>query len=479
MSVDAIEFWDFYTGVIELETPLHIGSSEISLNTDSPLLRDSGGSIYIPGSSIAGPLRAHAEKLFPEDYPKKLIQQIFGYSKDDNATQPSRLHVGDAYPEKSDSQTVTTIKDGVAIDRKYGTAKDGAKYDLEITPKDLRFNFTARLQIRENDSDGETIRKMTYTLFKDFENGAIRLGADKTRGLGSCKFIFKRRVLDFKKPEIFTQYLLDRDTEKIPEEKSSALSLSTPLKTFSAALRMKISDQPFMIRSGIEDDEFDGVFTTIAGADGESTDHVPASSIKGVLRSHAERILRRLRMNVCSLGDCESYVEAEIKAHREKMREENKTSDFQKEISIIKEKSCRVCRLFGNAYMAGRLLFKDTSFESGADKEIQTNVAIDQFTGGAAEGKLFSAYPVVKGEFQFEISLFNPEPEEKALLLFILRDLHIGFPPIRFGYGATRGYGHLKAKKILVTEDNKAILIENYIANPPDCIAKLVERIPK
>ena len=78
--------------------------------------------------------------------------------------------------------------------------------------------------------------------------------------------------------------------------------------------------------------------------------------------------------------------------------------------------------------------------------EVQEFVAIDRFTGGAADAKKFNAHfvyrPTLKG--RLSILLEDLRPWSLGLLALTVRDLIEG--DITFGWGASKGYGACRAE---------------------------------
>jgi len=76
------------------------------------------------------------------------------------------------------------MRDGVGIDRDTGTAKDGKKYNYEITPSGTRFKLH---MIGDNlDDDDLELLKLCLNVLK---NGQISVGGMTSRGLGTIKLI--------------------------------------------------------------------------------------------------------------------------------------------------------------------------------------------------------------------------------------------------------------------------------------------------
>ncbi len=446
-----LRYRDFFKGKLRLDASLHIGSSDITVETDAALLRDASGRFYIPGTSIAGSLRARAGDRFDE---QDLINAVFGW-QDRETGQKSKLFVADAIYHDA---FFSTVRDGVAIDRRYGAAYPGAKYDLEITPPDLELDLIIRLETRDND-ETEMMRHLVFEIMEDFRLGKIRLGGQKSRGLGRCRFEYVWHTLDFNDLNQVRTFLIAKGVENkvdaLPRttyKPASELTRQKGTGEIDVRIEMAVDSGSFLIKDGREGDETDAVFTRVYGKNGESVDYIPGSSVKGVFRSRAEKILRTLGRDICDILDkergCAAVIKQKIDEKTEACRKKDCEFGDKDAFEIVRQESCPVCRLFGNGQWASRILFSDAFFEKKPKKKTRDNVAIDRFTGGAAEGRLFNAAPVVQGKTSFRILIRKPDNFDKALLLFLLRDLRQGFPPLRFGYGKTRGYGLLNLTSV-------------------------------
>ncbi len=190
---------------------------------------------FIPGSSLKGMIRSYSEKIcrslkdnpvpvcLPYIKPKEegegeAHQASCGlifekYKKDyDVKTIPSRdiynlscaacrlfgshgfigrFAASDAYLTEEFKKTgrpLLEIRDGVAIDRLTGGAAPGAKYDLEVL---TRGEFGTSLEIRNFE---RWQLGLTGLVLRDMEEGLVRLGFGKSRGLGK----FKINIKEFK-----------------------------------------------------------------------------------------------------------------------------------------------------------------------------------------------------------------------------------------------------------------------------------------
>jgi CRISPR-associated RAMP protein (TIGR02581 family) len=215
------------------------------------------------------------------------------------------------------------------------------------------------------------------------------------------------------------------------------------------ALRLVPID-PILIKSGYA--TIDGPdmvpVSTMRGQDGKVTYYFPGTSLKGVLRSHLERIARTLRPgSVClpyyeRLGSLQVPVASERDSvscgHRFRVSRNDDTS------AAAYADSCPACRLFGSLKFGGRLSIGDAY--AAADKpphtEARDGVAIDRFTGGTVPGLLFDLRVLVGGEFDTNIRLVNFELWQLAALGFLLLDLEDEL--IQIGSGRSRGLGRVR-----------------------------------
>jgi CRISPR-associated RAMP protein (TIGR02581 family) len=171
--------------------------------------------------------------------------------------------------------------------------------------------------------------------------------------------------------------------------------------------------------------------------DGEWQVFLPGSSLKGVLRSHAERITRTLRMpSACDpfSKDGETMFCGE--------RFEQRKKQFQEEPGTpeVYGQSCPICKLFGSTWYGSRLATADAYAVGPAPRpESRDGVGIDRFTGGASRGAKFDLEVITGGVFETSLHLRNFELWQLGLIGFLVQDLKDGL--IRVGMGKSRGLG--------------------------------------
>jgi len=176
---------------------------------------------------------------------------------------------------------------------------------------------------------------------------------------------------------------------------------------------------------------------------------IPGSSLKGMIRSYAEKICRSLRDTPVPV--CIPYVEPgkELPGERrqascglrfEKLKKENDLAS-----SDIYKNSCPTCKIFGSLGFAGRFGISDAYIsddykETGKPVlEIRNGVAIDRLTGGAVGGALYDLEVLTRGEFETTIEIRNFERWQLGLIGLVVRDMEQGL--LRIGFGNSRGLG--------------------------------------
>ena len=186
--------------------------------------------------------------------------------------------------------------------------------------------------------------------------------------------------------------------------------------------------------------------------------YLPGSSLKGVIRSHAEKICRTLRNHSVCLpyqleGDEESCGNRFKNLEKQAGRPRKVTNEEAYRYS------CPACRLFGSTYFVGRFGIGDAYATPAPKTETRDGVAINRHTGGASGGAKFDYEVITHGDFQTVMTIRNFEFWQLALLGFILQDF--GAEAIRIGSGKSRGLGRVRGTVgsfILTYFDNEGTL---------------------
>ena len=185
---------------------------------------------------------------------------------------------------------------------------------------------------------------------------------------------------------------------------------------------------------------------------------IPGSSLKGVFRSHIEKVVGSLKPHVA----CYPFEGNEDRLADKSQRQRDfrdscggmftqyaKQSDKHRETlenvtNRVYAASCPVCRLFGSTGFIGRIAIGDAYLVSQEIKEQRDGVGIDRLTGGASHGAKFELEVVSTGvEFETDIHLRNFEIWQLGMLFVVLQDLEDEL--IHIGSGRSRGLGKIKA----------------------------------
>lgn len=179
--------------------------------------------------------------------------------------------------------------------------------------------------------------------------------------------------------------------------------------------------------------------------------YFPGTSLKGVLRSHLERIARTLQpQSVCipyfdpnKRKDTPIPVPSEAQSYGCGYRRRGKDKDPS---AAAYSDSCAACRLFGSLKFGGRFSIGDAYPVAGQEPGIEqrNGVGIDRFTGGTVHGLLFDLQVLVGGVFETQIRIANFELWQLAALNILLADLHDEM--IQIGSRRSRALGRVKGQ---------------------------------
>ncbi|MEQ9549785.1 MAG: RAMP superfamily CRISPR-associated protein [Coleofasciculus sp. G3-WIS-01] len=432
-------------GVLVLDTPTCLGNGDAEGPTDLMLLRDSiSAKALLTGSSIAGALRNYLHE-YKRDYGKserrqdiaaKLFGDLFAYDDEKHLPEQQKLDT-----KKQDTQSPLIIddalsrdsprielRDGVKIDSATGTAADQAKYDLELLSAGTQFPLNFELLIdRENDEN--QLREALALALEGLKSGEISIGMKKRRGFGRCH-VDEWQVWEFdlrQHRDRVAWLSLDRSWSK-PYAKPPTTSQSiaaalgvTPTQPdrrdrFFLQATFKLAS-PLLIRSGQDSTGCaPDVVHLRSHRDGELKPVLSGTSLAGVLRHRAERIVNTLNKPEKIVNDLFGFVEKNSKQAK-----------------------------------ASRLVVHESVIENTADL-VQNRIAIDRFTGGAYHGALFDEQPIFGSDktiVTVELELRNPKDYEIGLLLLLLKDLWTSDLPV--GGESSIGRGRLQGKDATLT----------------------------
>jgi CRISPR/Cas system CSM-associated protein Csm3 (group 7 of RAMP superfamily) len=481
------------TATLRLRTALHVGTGQDSETTDDLLRRDARGRLLIPGTAIAGALRSLATRLAPRFDSEQPCQALTGPTANKACQCLVCRLFGDVNPGEENEEASAArvlvydavladvpglqIRDGVGIDRVTGAAarRERIKFDYEVLPAGTTFKL--RLEIDPRLPDEEKTLPLLASVLAEWEQGRGVVGGRVGRGLGAFDLTDVQWIeRDLNQPNVLIDFLrngppwdtTDGDRNWLHKRVEDARQrvttnhrdLSAVARSWALAEFTLAATGPFLThdlmqagRSGFDHAPL------LATYDRGAKPVLPGSSLRGVLRSQAERIARTLAtlkawddghnsqtrkekfLTICPacnplttrtddpVASCNSFIKTLPRAKRTTLEQEG-----------ADDKLCLACRLFGSPWNGSRLRVEDASFV-GEKVELKALdfLAIDRFTGGGHDTAKFDAVVLWKPKFRVRLFLENPEPWELGWLALVLRDLHDGLTTV--GFGAAKGFG--------------------------------------
>ncbi|WP_322752136.1 RAMP superfamily CRISPR-associated protein [Frankia sp. Cas3] len=500
-------------GWLRLETPLHVGGLGGDPSVDLALAVDGQSRLYVPGTSLAGALRAFAARSVTDE---AILDGIWGSvpQNSSDAGSASRIIIHDSLvtadtdPGTPLPRSRVEARSGIGIDRVSGTVAHGFLYGRAVIPCGTYLRLEIDLESGEPNRDADPATAMLGTLLLALAGRGIRLGAARTRGLGS--------VVLAGKPEIVEQRFdsLDGILDALGLVTAPATSPLTPKNLGGTdpdadLLRVEITwhpASPVMVRSGVDGFAINAL-PLVSGVEGSDQFALvlPGSSIKGALRSHAESIERTAR-GVDAPHPLEAQAgparSARFRAQLDQLAAVNAlfgsagkpdkpdTDDGAPHwgVGALGADDCystrpisgKLWRALNGAHVEGlteapanqplRPLRSSEKSRARVEEPVRKglkqlgmdeaeHVAIDRWTGGAADKRLFSTLePHHVGWHQLKLTVdlrrlrqFDQDGLAQpalALLLFVLRDLKAG--RVRLGHGVNRGHGDITVESIKI-----------------------------
>lgn len=496
--------------------PTHIGSGQPDWRTDAPIKLTPDGTAVIPGTTVAGYIRA----LLREQ------GQMLGVACTDREScscpacqimgsqgRAASLDVGDLISESA----ATEIRDHVGKDREHLVARKSILFDQEVSLTDVAFN--GWLVFTENDSTSldSTAHKALQAALRSLFNTASshRLGGKKSAGQGAVTFSLtdgaSAFTLDLNDPQVLREWLLaDRPDEvesrqliTIDElQEASWVTSVAPApapadgqcsqctedifapNSISFTLEYEVVD-PVLVQGNREpgaigqegwsntdfpggwnnifdvqahyrpffpnaqqtlvrpERDFEAVPVTASTAGGNRRCVLPGSSIKGALRTRAERIIRTMAGPGAACDPVGDSCGRRLADEEDRLiRQHGRDLDGRMKVAReLYRQSCPACRMFGSALMGSRLTVSEACSDNAVTK-VFDNLAVDRFTGGALATAKFDTCPVIKGTFSGSLTLERMEPWQVGLLAFLIRDMMD--EDLRLGSRTFRGFGRVR-----------------------------------
>lgn len=186
---------------------------------------------------------------------------------------------------------------------------------------------------------------------------------------------------------------------------------------------------------------------------------IPGSTLKGVIRSTIEAILRASERRDRGLWACDPLAKKDACGYHEQGKREEAVAAISNH--------CAVCRLLGSHVLASHVRFSD-ALPLGDIKpriEVRDGVAIDRDLRTVYQNQKYDFETVAPGtDFNLEVFIDNPDDWTMGLLIMGFDQLADGFAGL--GGFTSRGLGRVDlawTEFLMVTAED---LLENRLAEP-------------
>ncbi|WBC05331.1 RAMP superfamily CRISPR-associated protein [Micromonospora sp. WMMA1976] len=534
-------------GTLTCLGPVHVGGWDTTPEANLTVALDGTGRPCLPGTSIAGALRAYLAGVDPfRDRPVELMNALFGHiATTGRGGTPSWIRVDDAHLIGDD--VALAVRDGVGIDRRSASAAANFLYTRQVLPAGTRFalRLIADTPMTAAGPDhpggwpalvGDAVNAMIAGL----THARVPIGAGRGRGFGRVELrdVTFRRA-DLSQPAGLISWLTGSAPTTTPEPQAD---VSPP----DGRLRITVAWRPagpLLVRDSISGTVVDTLPLTETAADGTVRLLLPGSSVRGAVRAHAERIVRTLqgrdaperfqtalrqpppgvdvlfgsaptgrrasrpdapdqlstaetgksspgRRGALTVADCHSVG----KISAESWNEILSVSPDPVPVTPGKDREERQLRNTERDRARSALRNKLDGISSAVALGVSDHVAIDRWTGGAGDHRLFSvldpastvAWEPVR--IDVDTAWLGRDGDDGSptlalpLLLLLLRDLRDGW--LSLGYGGTRGRGQIEVTGVAFDGDGlsgpwRALAgqtLDSILADPPQEVIDAMAR---
>lgn len=360
------------------------------------VMRGEGQRALIPGSSLRGCLRALYQVAFPNQ-----VEDLFGRAGSDDDQCSGRLQLGCALSSDTLNQDSSDcLQQGHARDPVTNTVQDSMLYQREIVPAGHCFEVTL---IVNNTCERELAQ--LHHVLRQIPQEA--LGAAKRSGLGRFEPLdaeddIRTQVVD---SDAVKRWLSEMQLRPLQDVATSlavdaqlADALEQPGRRWQVAL---LPQAAFHIGTGLSESR-DGCDIALPQLH-QGLAIVPGKALKGALRAAAGRLLMSALYRLAPALPAGAISAAAARS----------VADTVLQV------------LFGGEGQAGCLWVDDLLSPVVPKSTDRYFNAIDRFTGGTADGKLFSIKALyctrLEGEIRWRpLPRVQADPEQEAALLQLL-----------------------------------------------------------
>lgn len=448
---------------IELTTPLHLGSGLPGDVSDATVVTDANGFPAIPGTSLAGVLRASVRATSSQETASSIFGDLL-HNKATNdsreSTQSSRVDVSWAcIHDAKDSPvegirdpladmdevlslaSVPTLRDHVRITHK-GVAKERGKFDELAVHAGHRFTFEMEMVAKS----GEDLETNWGLVLDALHSEQLRLGGKSRRGFGAFKVV---RVLQksFDLTSIEDNLAYRQHPSSLSAEPEGNWEKYTPDQASESEAFATLHLKPrnlWMFGGGVD-----------LAENGQGVDLAPVRDSQVVWNNDQGKVVRDV---IYMPGSSIKGAVAHRVAYHYNLAVGNFAGEAEADTCTGAANSA-VRMLFGEIKSdgggsRGHVIINDIYLKREMPSQRLPHVKIDSFTGGAYPSALFDERPILglpTGMDRIEIKVYVTDLNEsseassestekaKAALKAALQDLASG--NLQLGGGTNRGLG--------------------------------------
>jgi CRISPR/Cas system CSM-associated protein Csm3 (group 7 of RAMP superfamily) len=411
---------------------------------------------YIPGSTLRGLLRRLAK-----DSPE--LTFLFGSERQADSLSAGALVVEDGVWQSTantnsdhlpfyESTCDSFIRHATAIDAITGAVAGGQLFSYELVPSGAQFKATLRIEapaaLNGQLITGAHVNALRHVLAQlDGASFLSALGAGTGQGMGRIKVTnpsftavsaadfatWVANVSDAKPSQ--TPMTPERDARSQTLNDDIAAATAPPKTVDSHTLTLNfisplMCSDPNRKRTALQGlssrnetekkikkakEDHHATFPAQAFLrDASGNPIIPARSLRGAARARARKIVATMALQQPNM-------------------------DIPKALNVADR---LIDELFGTQAKRSLVQFTDAKAAVATSSKIQMQTfnAIDRFTGGVADGKLYSAEWADNPTLHTELSFRKPlEPWQKGLLTLLARDAAEG--DLALGWGKAKGFG--------------------------------------
>lgn len=418
--------------VLNLTSPLHLGSGRDDPFADQPILRDCRRLPFLPGNTLVGMLaeapgfdRRWQDWLRPTD-----VVDDF---------RPSPLVMDDAYPLPTQQQRLlwpVELRSQVSLLRHTLIAKTDHHFSLEVLPVGVGFCFACRADFAD-----EKQRQEFLEFLRAFLSGGS-LGGKQNAGGGRWQADRLGYVLlDLQEPKDLKAWLTTwhgfdwqgdwKALSGLPQIKIDPVTGQTVADDWQMELKVKITGLHLSAgATGLprknQPDLYQAERLVLDGKGECQRQFVDyGSTIKGRLRTAMELLLRTYLLQRASL-------------------------DPPKVLELIPPDPCpseddlqkawpEVMNFFGHQQVKGKFRVEETPWEKGELSKGEDHIRLDEFTQQTVGTAKFEFAPLYDGQTTVTVKLPNSAPAWQKELIYnagVLLSLNV----LPWGGYASRGY---------------------------------------